>query len=93
LRKGSILEKLTYGGVLGEESILSLPLIELASNRRVLIENHKGVTVYSCHEICIRVCFGFVQVFGAKLQLAQMTKERLIITGCIDSVKLIGKGN
>ncbi len=92
MRKGGILEKLTYGADLGSEPIPGLPLVELASNKRVLIENHQGVTVYSCNEICIRVGFGCVQVFGSGLELARMTKEQLVIAGCIDSVNLIRKG-
>lgn len=92
MRKGGILEKLTYGADLGAEPIPGLPLVELSSYKRVLIENHQGVTVYSCCEICVRVGFGCVQVFGSGLELAQMTKEQLIITGCIESVNLIRKG-
>lgn len=71
------------------ETAPGLPLIELAGDRRVLIENHQGVTEYGCEKIRIRVGYGQVCVCGASLVLARMTREQLVICGRIDSVTLI----
>lgn len=68
-------------------------LVEIAGNRRVLIEHHGGVTQYGSTMICVKVKFGTVSVFGQDLKLVRMTGEQLIISGCIDCVKLerVGK--
>lgn len=71
---------------------LELPgnaVVEIAGDRRVLIENHRGVTQYSQEQICVRVKYGQVCVCGSELTLAQMTCSRLVICGCIDSVTLL----
>ena len=63
-----------------------------AGDRRVLIENHGGVTQYSAERIGVRVSYGTVCIMGCGLELKQMTKERLVIAGRIDSVNLIRRG-
>jgi len=73
------------------EANTALPLIEIVGNRRVLIENHRGVSVYGKDEICIRTKNGEIIVQGCELTLAQMTKERLIITGTVERVSLCGR--
>ena len=71
-----------------------IPLVEISDDRRVLIEHHRGVIAYGCCEICVRVRYGTVAVSGTGLTLARMTKEQLVICGCIESVRLqrIGGG-
>jgi sporulation protein YqfC len=66
-----------------------MPLIEIAGEKRVLIENHRGVTEYDPLRICVRVKFGQVCVCGEALTLAQMTRSCLVICGRIDSVTLL----
>lgn len=63
-------------------------LVELAGDKRVLIENHGGVTVYGHREIRIRVSYGMLCVQGTNLELARMSKQQLIITGCIECVSV-----
>lgn len=61
-------------------------LVEICDQRRVLIENHRGVVGYSCHEIVIKVPFGFLHICGENLCLNKMCSAQLIITGRIDAV-------
>jgi len=70
------------------EAMQLLPLIEVAGDRRVLVENHRGVQQYTPQCICIRVSFGDICVSGEALRLAQMSAGQLTIYGQIDSVKL-----
>ena len=63
-----------------------LPLVELAGCGRVLIENHAGVLSYSQEEIAVRVCYGWLQIAGQKMMLAEMSREQLVITGQIDGL-------
>ena len=70
------------------EAAFGQPIVELAGDRRVLIEHHQGVTQYGCEKICVKVKYGSVMVCGCNLELAQMTKAQLVISGRIDSVTL-----
>lgn len=68
------------------------PLVEIADDRRVLIEHHQGVVAYGCAEICVRVRFGQIRITGSALRLAKMSAEQLVICGRVDSVTLIKQG-
>ena len=87
-----LLDQLSSAADLEGEAIPGVPLIEIAGDRRVLIEHHCGVTEYGCEEIHIKVRYGEIAVCGNKLELSRMTKDQLIICGCIESVKLIRRG-
>ena len=69
-----------------------VPLIEILSDKRVLIEQHRGVIQYGNAEIGIRVKFGIILVTGKNLCLSRMSKEQLVICGSIDGVRLIKTG-
>ena len=84
----NITEKIVFGADLSGETIPGVPLIEIAGESRVLIENHCGVTVYSCNEIKIRVSYGYVCLVGRGLQLAHMSRHRVTVVGVIEKVVL-----
>lgn len=86
------MEKAQLLPVSGKVNILSkLPLVEIAGQNRVLIENHQGVLGYSQEEIRIKVCYGCVIISGTNLQLLQMSKAQLVICGRIDGLQLMGR--
>ncbi len=64
------------------------PVIEIAGDRRVLIENHCGVKEYGHQQIIAQVSYGCVCVTGSRLELARMTKDQLVISGQIHCVQL-----
>ena len=71
--------------------IASVPgrsIVEIADDRRVLIENHLGVREYGREKITVNVKFGFISICGNCLELRQMTKEQLVVSGKIRSVSL-----
>lgn len=74
---------------LPSDTLPGLPVVEIAGQRRVLIENHMGVTQYGGESICVKVKFGHVRICGECLKLDGMTKGKLIIVGRIDRVDLI----
>ena len=80
--------RLTNAVDLPDAPIPGLPLIELAGDNRVLMENHNGVTEYGNERICVKVKFGQVCISGQELRLAKMTKSQLIICGRIHAVEL-----
>lgn len=87
--KQNIGEKVMHSADLQEETLPVTPLIEIAGDRRVLIEHHKGVTQYGCDNICVKVKFGQICICGKDLQLSRMTKDQLIISGQVNSVQII----
>ena len=91
MRKYNILSRMSDAADLPLEPLPGIPLIEIAGERRVLIENHCGVTEYGCNEICVNVTYGKICVCGNKLELSRMTKHQLVITGYIEKISLIGR--
>ena len=82
------IDRMADAADLPDEPIPGQPLVEIAGERRVLIERHSGVTEYGRQQICVKVKYGTVCVTGQGLELTRMTKEQLIISGCIECVKL-----
>lgn len=84
----------TFGRELdmGGQPLPGVPLVELAGDRRVLIENHRGVLEYSDRRIGVRVGFGCVLIQGQELCLGKMTRQSLVIHGQIHSVSLERRG-
>lgn len=86
------MERLADGMDLMGEPLPGQPLVELAGDRRVLIEHHHGVIQYDRERICIRVRYGTVSVCGCGLVISRMSKDQLVISGRIDSISLNRKG-
>ena len=76
---------------LQEEPFPGQPVVELYGQRRVLIEHHHGVTEYGKERICVRMCYGQLQICGYCLEVAKMTAEHLVIVGKIESLSLSGR--
>ena len=89
MKKERIGQRIALVADLPDATVPALPLIEIAGESRVLIENHFGVTQYSRETICVKVKFGHVCVDGVALELARMTKGQLVVTGRIDRVCLL----
>lgn len=83
-----IMELLADRTELETEPMPAQPIVEVAGDQRVLVENHKGVSAYSTDRIVINVSFGTVCVCGCGLRLIRMTKEQLVIRGNVDAVSL-----
>lgn len=79
-------------GNLGADSLPGIPLVEINGDQRVLIEHHQGVVAYGSREICVRVKYGLVSVSGSSLRLARMTREQLVICGCVEGIRLVKYG-
>ena len=72
----------------GEAEVDSV--VELVGNRRVLIEHHKGICQYQPDIIGVYLRCGRIYISGSGMEIARMTKEQLVIIGCIHSVSLEG---
>lgn len=85
-------QKLSREGDIHSQPLPGIPVVELAGDRRVLIENHFGVREYSRERIGVKVKFGLVVVCGQGLELSRMTRQQLVIRGAVDSVCLERRG-
>ena len=83
------IERLARQADLQGEAFPGQPLVEIYCDRRLLIENHRGVVGYSDIEICVRVKFGLLRICGTCLELAQMSRQQLVITGKIEGVHIM----
>ena len=87
-----IWERLADEANLSMEPIAGQSIVEIAGDKRVLIEGHHGVLGYSRKQIQIKVGYGCLCICGCRLEILHMTKEKLIITGIIESVHLHRRG-
>lgn len=78
---------------IGDGIVPGVPLIELIADKRVLIENHRGICKYTREQICVYAQCGIIRVCGQKLFLDKMTKDQLTITGKIDGIYWCRGGN
>ena len=85
-RGGEWLQHLADRTELESETLPGQPILELAGDRRVLIERHGGVIEYGSERIRVRVSYGMLCVNGCGLELVRMTHQQLVISGRIDSV-------
>lgn len=83
-----IWERLSDEANLSMERLPGQSIVEIADDRRILIEHHFGVKVYSREQIVVKVKYGFVTVCGCCLEIMRMTKEQLVIRGKIHGVSL-----
>jgi sporulation protein YqfC len=88
MRKRSLVNRILEQAELPGENLPMQPLVEICADRRVLIENHKGVTEYSRERIGVGVRFGRIIVTGNDLRLCQMSGCQLVISGNIQQVEL-----
>lgn len=91
-KRYGFLERFSEDAAGNAEALPGLPIVEIAGDRRLLIENHFGVKSYSRERIIVNVKYGCVCVCGSALELMRMTKEQLVIKGKIDTVTLQRRG-
>lgn len=78
---------------LSAQQISGTPLVEIAGNRRVLIENHKGVAEYEKERIVVLSKNGRIIISGCSLEIQQMSRHQLVVFGNIDGVFVEGGSN
>lgn len=83
-----IIQRLMEKAELSEVPLPGHPILELAGDRRVLIENHFGVKEYSQNRITVKVSYGQVSIQGESLRILRMTNKQLLICGSISGIAL-----
>ena len=91
--KKGVLRKLSEDASSYAQFLPGVPIVEIAGDKRVLIENHSGVTEYSPQRISVRVSFGCIYICGDNMELSCMSGQQLVIGGRIDNVSIIRGGS
>lgn len=79
-------ERLVFDSDLPSETLPGNSIVEVFGDKRVLIENHYGVSAYSRCEVCVKIPLGTVRISGSALELMCMTKHQLVVCGRIEAV-------
>jgi len=72
---------------LPKEIVLGLPRMTLVGNLQLLVENHRGVIVYSDRVIRIGVSNGELVIKGQELQIKNLYAGELMINGIIEGLE------
>lgn len=72
----------------GIKPIGILPLVEIAGDKRILVEQHRGVLGYDKETIRIKLPLGLLLVKGCNLKIIHMSRTQLVITGRIICVEI-----
>lgn len=70
-----------------DELISKTSKVTIVGFNKMLLENYKCILEYQDVFIRIKMWDGLIDVSGMKLELNEMTKDDLIITGTIESVE------
>lgn len=92
MQRGRLYNRLCQLSATGEGTIPGVPLIEIIADKRVLIENHRGVYRYTREQICVHSSSGMIRIDGKKLFLEKMSHDQLTIVGIIEGVFLCRGG-
>lgn len=60
-----------------------LPHIEVNGFRECAVDRHTGILEYNRERVVIGLLAGRLTVIGSGLEIRQMHRERLTVTGCI----------
>lgn len=88
MQRGRLYGRLCQLSAVGNGTVPNVPLIEIIADKRVLIENHRGVYRYTREQICVHTSSGMIRIDGQKLFLEKMTHDQLTIVGRIDNVSI-----
>jgi sporulation protein YqfC len=72
---------------------LDLPRLTLIGNRRLSIENHRGLMHFSSELMKLAISNGHLELQGKELMIRTITLEEISVEGLIYELKYIMNGN
>lgn len=87
-RRKHVLSKMIQAADLDADLEPGLPILELAGDKRILIEKHLSVVAYSGEAICVKMRYGLVYISGCNLLIEKMSGEQLVVQGNIDCIRI-----
>ena len=65
------------------------PLVSIEGQKRVVIENFKGISSYTEEEVRLITKGKKICISGKRLKIEDYTKEEITITGLIEKIEFI----
>ena len=90
--RGRLYDRLCHISTIGNGTMPGVPLIEIIADKRVLIENHRGIYRYTREQICVHTASGMIRIDGQKLFIEKMTRDQLIVVGKVEGVVMCRGG-
>jgi len=73
-----------------QDVVLDLPRVTMIGSIQLYVENHKGITLYEKHRICISVLNGEIIIDGEDLHLRTVYQDDIYIEGKISNIAVEG---
>src|SRR5690554_5571953 len=87
LKKERFRAKIAEYFELPSDVVLDLPRLVLTGDRQLVVENHRGLKMYSCTEVGLQTTVGSLTVSGEALNIKLITADRVAIDGRITRVE------
>ena len=91
--RGGVLSEMAELFDLPADVVAGLPRVELAGNRQLYLEHHRGLLSYSNERIDANTSGGVLRVHGENLTLLAMTGDVLRVGGTIHSLEWAGRAD
>jgi len=72
------------------DTVLGYPMLQLAGNRKIRVENHTGVRRLAADGIWLGTPKGVVRLLGSELYLARLDKDEAVVAGRLEQIDLSG---
>ena len=72
-----------------EDFVRGNPLVSIEGQKRVVIENFKGISSYTEEEVRLITKGKKICISGKRLKIEDYTKEEITITGLIEKIEFI----
>lgn len=83
------LSELTKAMEIPEDFVRGNPLVSIEGQKRVVIENFKGISSYTEEEVRLITKGKKICISGKRLKIEDYTKEEITITGLIEKIEFI----
>lgn len=64
-----------------EDITMDLPKITISGNNEIIIENHRGVKVFSQNQVIVNSTVGLIKVDGYDFEILFMGGDTIVISG------------
>lgn len=71
---------------LPEEVMLDLPRVTLVGRERCLLENHRGLILFTDREVVVQSRLGPLRVLGDRLEIERLAGGELLLRGRVDQI-------
>ncbi|TDA70249.1 MAG: sporulation protein YqfC [Clostridia bacterium] len=68
--------------------VFDLPRLTVIGNRRVVVQNHRGIVAYTPRQVRVGATGGEVEITGEELQLEAILSEEVVVRGRIARINL-----